>query len=283
MARSVLITGCSSGFGKEAAVELAVRGWQAFATMRNLDKRGPLDEAAGKAGVADRVRVLPLDVTDQASIDSAVKEVLAATGGTLDAVVNNAGVSAGGAFEDLPEDEFRRTFETNFYGVLAVTRAVLPTMREQRKGRIVVVSSDSAFYGAPAMSAYTASKWAVEGWAESVAYELSLFGIDVICIEPGAYRTEIWDSSPRYIPPGSAYVALAEPIQRFVDEKLVPHARDPKEVGVAIAKALAAERPRFRYPVGPDAKAMFAAKGLVPRRVLTAGLRRYLGIDKLGA
>ena len=196
-------------------------------------------------------------------------------------MVNNAGVSSGGAFEDVPDDEIRRILETNFFGVLNVTRAVLPIMREQRSGRVVIVSSDSAFYGAPAMSAYTASKWAVEGWAESLAYEVEPFGVRVICVEPGAYTTEIWDNSPRIKPGDSAYAALAEPIERFVDDKLIPHARDPREVGEAIARALEARTPRFRYPVGPDARAMAAARGILPRRAISFGLRKYLGVDKL--
>src|SRR5438309_1426839 len=140
---SVLITGCSSGFGLEATMALAERGWRVVATMRNLDKRGRLDERVRAAAVGDRVDVVHLDVTDRVSVEQAVKETLAITGGRLDAIVNNAGIASAGAFEDVPDDEFRRVLDTNFFGVLAVTRAVLPVMREQRSGRIVVVSSDS--------------------------------------------------------------------------------------------------------------------------------------------
>src|SRR5207245_9179004 len=114
---------------------------------------------------SDKVDVLQLAVPDASPMEHAVKEILAIPGGRLEAVVHNAGVSHGAAFEDVPDDEARRVFETNFFGVLALTRAVLPVMREQRSGRIVLISSDSAFYGAPGMSIYTASKWAVEGWA----------------------------------------------------------------------------------------------------------------------
>lgn len=277
---SVLITGCSSGFGLETAVATAQRGWRVFASMRNLDKRGRLDAAAKEAGVGDRIEVLQLDVIDAASIASAAKEVLAATGGALDAVVHNAGVSSGGAFEEVPEEEWRRVFDTNLFGVLALTQALLPSMRERRRGRIVVVSSDNAFYGAPGVSIYAASKFALEGWAESLAYEVEPYGIHVICVEPGAYRTEIWDSSPRVLPPNSPYAGMAEIIQRFVDDTLVAHARDPREVADTIVKALTSSRPRFRYAVGPDARLMAFAHGVVPRPALTAGVRRLLGLAR---
>ena len=126
---------------------------------------------------------------------------LSQTGNKLDAVVHNAGVAAAGALEDVPESELRRVMETNFFGVLELTRALLPTFRAQRRGRIVIVSSEAAFMGQPTNSIYCASKWAVEGWAEAIAYELEPFGIDVILVEPGPYRTEIWDSTPRIQPP----------------------------------------------------------------------------------
>ena len=115
----------------------------------------------------------------------AVASILSQTGNKLDAVVHNAGVAAVGALEDVPESELRRVMETNFFGVLELTRALLPTFRAQRRGRIVIVSSEAAFMGQPTNSIYCASKWAVEGWAEAVAYELEPFGIDIILVEPG--------------------------------------------------------------------------------------------------
>src|SRR5450631_2967513 len=203
--RSVLITGTSTGFGLVTTVELAKRGWRVFATMRNLEKRGLLDQALKAADADGNVDLGELDVTSSASINAAVERTLAKTGGRLDSVVHNAGVAAGGAFEDLPDSELRRVMETNFFGVLELTRALLPTFRAQRSGRIVVVSSESAFAGQPANSIYCASKWAVEGWAESIAFEVSPYGIDVALIEPGPYVTEIWDSSPRISPDASPY------------------------------------------------------------------------------
>ncbi len=280
--RTVLITGCSSGFGLEATTALGRRGWRVFASMRDLAKRGPLDRAVEAVGATSSVEVLQLDVTDTASVAAAVGRVVEATAGHLDAVVNNAGVSAGGAFEDVADSEFRRVVETNLFGVLNVTRAVLPMMRQRHRGRIVVVTSAGAFFGSPGLSAYAASKWALEGWAESLAFEVMPFGLDVICIEPGSYKTEIWETSPRQIPPDSPYADLVGSVERFVDERIIPAARDPREVGEAIARALEARRPRFRYPVGPDAVVQHMARGKVPNRLVRIGLAKMLGIDRPG-
>jgi len=280
--KSALITGCSSGFGLYTSVALAEHGWSVFASMRDLARRDGLDDAIYVAGVGHRVQVVPLDVTETESVDAAVSEVLEATGGTLDAVINNAGVSVGGAFEDTTPDEVRRVIETNLFGVLNVTRAVLPTMRKQRSGRVVNVTSVGAFFGSPVLSAYAASKWAVEGWAESLAFEVASFGIDVICIEPGSYRTGIWEASPRSVPETSAYRDFVSTVERFVDERIIPSARDPKEVAQTIVKALEARRPRFRYPVGPDALVQHAARGKVPNRAARSGLSRLIGLPRPG-
>ena len=278
---TVLVTGCSSGFGLSSAVTLAGRGWHVFATMRNLEKRERLDKARVDACIPpDRLHVLPLDVTDGGSIDRAVGEVLRATNDSLDAVVHNAGVSAGSAFEDLPDAEARRIMETNFFGVLSLTRAVLPAMRARRRGRVVVVSSNGAFSGAPATSAYNASKWAIEGWAESVAYEVEPFGIHMVLVEPGPYRTDIWDSSPRVIPDDSAYREMATIIEPIIERRVIARARDPQEVADTIARALEAPRPRLRYPVGPDAKVGLAMRGLVPFRAQKAVVTRALGMQR---
>jgi len=277
--RSVLVTGTSTGFGLVTAVELAKRGWRVFATMRNLDKRGRLEAALEAAGVGDSVEISALDVMAASSSESAVKRTLDATGGKLDAVVHNAGVAAGGAFEDLPEPELRRVMETNFFGVLALTRALLPTFRRQRSGRILIVSSESAFAGQPANSIYCASKWAIEGWAESLAFEVSPFGIDVVLVEPGPYVTDIWESSPRISPEGSAYRAWVQYMFRAGDAHVVAHARDPQEVAKRIAEVLDARRPSFRNPVGRMARIAHFLRGKVPSAVLRKVVERYLGLN----
>src|SRR3954468_11683589 len=148
--RSVLVTGCSSGFGLETATLLATRGWRVFAGLRDPDKRGDLDASVAMAGAPDdALEVVQLDVTDAASIDRAAKQVLVATGGALDAVVHNAGVSSAGYLEDIPVEEYRRVLETNFFGVVQLTAAVVPAMRDRGSGRVVVISSTSAHLPMP--------------------------------------------------------------------------------------------------------------------------------------
>jgi NAD(P)-dependent dehydrogenase (short-subunit alcohol dehydrogenase family) len=278
--RSVLITGTSTGIGQATAVTLAARGWRVFATMRNLKKRGLLEQALKEAGVRDGVEVEQLDVNDAASIGTAVASMLSQTGNKLDAVVHNAGVAAAGALEDVPESELRRVMETNFFGVLELTRALLPTFRAQRRGRIVIVSSEAAFMGQPTNSIYCASKWAVEGWAEAIAYELEPFGIDVVLVEPGPYRTEIWNSTARIQPPGSPYHAWVQHVFRAGDAHAARMARNPREVALVIAHALEARRPRFRYPVGPFARLNHFLRGKLPSRLLRRATALYLGLSR---
>ena len=279
--RSVLITGTSTGIGQATAVTLAARGWRVFATMRNLEKTGLLEQALKEAGVQNGVEVEQLDVNDAASIRTAVASTLSQTGNKLDAVVHNAGVAAAGALEDVPESELRRVMETNFFGVLELTRALLPTFRAQRRGRIVIVSSEAAFMGQPTNSIYCASKWAVEGWAEAVAYELEPFGIDIILVEPGPYRTEIWNSTPRIQPPGSPYRAWVQQVFRAGDAHAARMARDPREVALVIAHALEARPPRFRYPVGPLARLNHFLRGKLPSRLLRRATKLYLGLSRV--
>jgi len=279
--RTVLITGTSSGFGLVTAVELAKRGWRVFATMRNLAKKGPLEAALEKAGVGSSVEIGPLDVTDPASVAACVSRTLEATGGKLDAVVHNAGVASGGAFEDIPDADLRRVMETNFWGVLELTRALLPTFRKQRSGRIVIVSSESAFAGQPANSIYCASKWAIEGWAESLAFEVSQFGVDVVLVEPGPYVTDIWQSSPRISPEGSAYRAWAQYVFRAGDAHVAARGRDPIEVARKIAHVLEARRPSFRNPVGRIARISHFMRGKIPSRLWRAIAERYLGLHRV--
>jgi NAD(P)-dependent dehydrogenase (short-subunit alcohol dehydrogenase family) len=248
--------------------------------MRDTDRSGPLENSLAKTGVRDQVEIGRLDVTDAASIREAVATTLSRTGGQLDAIVHNAGIAVGAAFEDLPDAEGRRVMETNFFGVLALTRAVLPTFRMQRSGRIVIVSSDAAFFGQPANSIYSASKWALEGWAEGIAYELEMFGIEIVLVEPGPYRTDIWERSTRISPADSAYRLWLQQLLRAVDEHARSAARSPVEVAEAIANALEVRRPRFRYPVGPIAHLHHALRGKVPTRLLRKAVTWYLGLDR---
>jgi NAD(P)-dependent dehydrogenase (short-subunit alcohol dehydrogenase family) len=275
---TVLITGTSTGIGHVTTEVLAARGWRVFATMRDLTKKGLLEAALESAGV--RVSILQLDMGDAASIHAAVAAMLKQTGNAVDAVVHNAGVAVAGALEDLPQSEIRRVMETNFFGVLELTRALLPTFRAQNSGRIVVVSSQAGFVGQPANSIYCASKWALEGWAESMAYELDAFGIHVILVEPGPYKTQIWKSTPRLTPEGSAYLPWLRQVFRGADQHEAKTARDPMEVAITIAGALETPRPRFRYPVGFFARLDHFLRGKIPTRLIRRGTTRYLGLPR---
>jgi NAD(P)-dependent dehydrogenase (short-subunit alcohol dehydrogenase family) len=279
--RTVLITGTSAGFGLLTTVEMAKRGWRVIATMRNLERRSPLEAALAQSGAAQNVNIVQLDVTDAASITKGVAETLAITGGFLDAVVHNAGVAAGGAFEDIPEAELRRVMDTNLFGVMALTRALLPTLRKQRSGRIVIVSSESGLVGQPGNSIYVASKWALEGWAESLAFEVEQFGIDALLVEPGPYITDIWQASPRFSPEGSAYRPYVQYLFRAIDAHVAAKGRDPQEVATRIGNMLETSRPRFRNPVGRQARIVHFARGKFPSRWLRRGFEAYLGLRRV--
>lgn len=280
--RTVLVTGTSSGFGLVTTVELAARGWQVFATMRDLERRTPLEQAVARAGLGARVEICRLDVTDPTCVGETVKHVLARTGGRLDAVVHNAGVALGAAaFEDLPQLELRRVMETNFFGVLELTQRLLPIFREHRHGRILVVSSSSGLAGEPFNTAYCASKWAIEGWAESLAYEVAPFGIDIVLVEPGIYRTEIRDNARQILPRDIAYNPLLAQVERVVAALLGKYVRSPEEVAAVIAGALDARRPRFRYAVGPDARITHFARGKIPTRLWRKAVTRLLALHQV--
>ena len=275
---TVLITGTSTGFGRIATELLAARGWRVFATMRDLSRKDSLERALRDAGLSERVTFVQPDVTGPASIEAAVATVLSETGNTLDAVVHNAGIAVAGVLEDLSDADIRRLMETNFFGVLNLTRALLPLFRAQRRGRIVLLSSQAAFAGQPGNSMYCASKWALEGWAESLAYEVDPFGIDVVLIEPGPYRTEIWNSTQWVVPSNSAYLSWLKLLRHAADRHQAKTSRDPKEVALVVGKALEARRPRFRYQVGFFAKLDYFLRGKMPTKLIRRGTTRYLGL-----
>lgn len=277
--KSVLITGCSSGFGLEAAVLLARHGFRVFASMRDLGKRGRLDAALAKAGVT--AEILALDVTDAASIGAAVDHVVAAAG-RIDALVNNAGFGIGGFVEDLTLDDYRRQFETNFFGLVAVTKAVLPHMRRARSGRIVNISSIGGRTANAGLSAYTASKHAVEGFSESLAFEAALFNVQLVLIEPGTFKTEIFEAN-RQLAAGahdsaSPYFEVTGALETKIDELYARMAADPRQVADAILRALTTPRPRLRYLVGAEAR-MTMALHTLSFRLYAAIVRRALGLN----
>ena len=243
----ILITGCSSGFGLLTAARLASRGHHVIATMRDLNKSGVLREEVSKRG--GQVDILPLDVTDKSTIKAAVTEI-GAKHGNIDVLVNNAGYGLSGFFEDLTEEEIRHQMETNFFGVQNVTREVIPLMRTKRKGKIINISSIAGINASPAFSAYNASKWALEGFSESLRHEMKFFGIDVLLVEPGTYKTKIFYENARYAknfhneesPYYEASLFLEKKVQNYVNDCF----KDPEDVATLIEKLINAENPPFR-------------------------------------
>lgn len=262
---AVLITGTSSGLGLEMAVYLAERDFQVYATMRDLSRRGRLDAEAARRNV--QLEVLQLDVTDGASINTTVDTIVARSGGIY-GLVNNAGIQLRGYFEDLSEAEIRQVFEINVLGTMAVTRAVLPHMRAARRGRVVVISSLSGRIGAVGLTAYAASKFALEGFGETLAQEMEPFGVGVVLVEPGLIQTEIWSANRGVARgarnPDSPYYASFQQLERLVDEMAVSPPTKPMDVARAVHQALRARRPRLRYLVGRRAGYVLALRRYLP-------------------
>ncbi|MFC9682488.1 SDR family oxidoreductase [Streptomyces sp. NPDC056948] len=278
--RSALITGASSGFGLGVTVELARRGWTVYAGLRDPSKRAALDRAlAATAEVAGSVRVVQLDVTDPDSVAAAVDTVLGESAGRLDAVLHNAGYTTAGFFEDLPEADVRRLVETNFFGVLTLTRALLPALRSRGRSRIAVMSSNAANVPHPMFSVYAATKWALEGWCEALAAEVRPFGVDVVVLQPGAHRTAFASNVVPVCPEDSAYRALfdtAAPRMEWIGR----HQRDPQRAVRSVVKALEARRPPFRVRLGTDDKVAAAVRNLLPYPVRARAVRWITGFDR---
>jgi NAD(P)-dependent dehydrogenase (short-subunit alcohol dehydrogenase family) len=253
LSKVVLITGCSSGFGMLSAARLAAKGHRVFATMRDLGKNEMLLAEAKKRGGEKNLTVLELDVTKPATIKAAVNEIVAEEG-VVDVLVNNAGYGVGGYFEDLSEKDIRDQFEVNFFGVLNVTREALTVMRPRRKGLIINVSSMCASAGTPTSTAYCASKWALEGFSECLYMELQPFGVDVALVEPGSYRTKIFDENARYAKgfnnSQSPYFRNSQRVKSLVKNLLEKNRKDPEEVAAVIEKIVERPFPSFRNIVG---------------------------------
>ncbi len=262
------MTGASRGLGAMIAATLAAAGWEVFGAMRNPAGREHLDELLRRRGVDPRsIRVVGLDVLDRESIRTAVTDVLDQTAGRLDAVVAGAGITVVGAFEEVTYEAASRVMETNFFGAAETVRAALPSLRLSG-GRVVVISSDSGFYGGPCLSAYTASKHALEGWAESLAYEIGPLGVGLSIIEPGVFRSDLWNSPVTYEPAGP-YATLGRAFEQTW-RKAGKGARSPEPVGEAVLHALESRRPKLRYLVGRDARRHAALKRFLPSPLLRA-------------
>lgn len=266
MGQVVLITGCRSGFGLHMAVHAARAGHTVYAGLR--DARDDAELMAAAAGLD--VRPLQLDVTDQGEREAAVARVVTEAG-RLDALVNNAGGALGGPLEMVEEDELRALFELNVFAPWALTKAALPTMRAQGRGRVINISSMSGRQALPLLGAYASSKFALEGMSEAWGRELRQLGVDVVLVEPGAYRTDIFGRNRKVARRAYDEPAYAELLRRFealFERSVTRLARDPEEVAELVVRLLAMKRPALRYPIGPATFARGLALRLLPQRAV---------------
>lgn len=246
-----VVTGSSSGIGYATALRLARNGYLTFATMRNPEKGSDLIEAAKNEGLP--IQVEQLNITDPDSINDFMTRINK-TVGRIDVLVNNAGYWLIGALEDLSIREIQDQLDTNLLGTIRVTRQVLPLMRERKSGTIVNVTSALGRFGLPAMSGYVASKFALEGLTESLAYEVAPFGIKVILIEPGVVKTKVKDNSVvgrRALRNDSPYSSMLGSFNAAFSV-LWENASTSDQVAVTILQAISSLEPKLRYPVGSD-------------------------------
>lgn len=254
------MTGSSSGIGFETSLLLARNQFKTYATMRNLNKSTELLEIAAKENIP--LKVIPLDVNDDASVDIAFDTILKENG-RIDVLVNNAGFDMFGSLEELTIDEIRAQFETNFFGVVRTTKAVIPTMRKQGSGIIIIVSSIGGRVGlVPFNTPYHASKFALEGFTESLRHELAEFGVKAILIEPGGVKTNFVDNiktAKNYNPTDSPYAKTMQKIFEGIGP-IMADASPPGEVARVILSAINSNVPNVRYPVGKDAESVLKAR-----------------------
>ena len=244
-----VVTGSSSGIGYETSLELARNGFLTYATMRNHNNSENIKSVATKENLP--LHIIQLDVNDDTSVKDAVQKILSETG-RIDVLVNNAGYGLNGAFEDLAIDEIKAQYETNVFGLIRTTQAVLPTMRRQKSGVIVNISSGAGRFGFPGGSAYVSTKFAVEGLSESMSYELEPFGIKVVVVEPGVIRTNfVTVAAKKSQDPNSPYSQIMQSMA-IGFEDMLKNASSPDLVAKVVLKAVTNENRNLRYLAGKD-------------------------------
>ena len=252
----LLITGAGRGMGKDIAKAALATGYKTVATGRNVEK---VTKAVGNS---NDLLVVRLDVTEPSDALVAVKAAVDKFG-RIDVLVNNAGNFYAGFFEEITPDDFRAQIETNFFGPVNVTRSVLPQMRAQRSGLIVTISSTGGIVGQAFVSAYSASKFAVEGWMESLAPEVEPFGIRTMLVEPGFFRTELLteDSTNYPVPSIDDYAENTRETVKAWKGMSGQQSGDPARLANALMQLIEKDDPPLRWPAGADAVETFEKKG----------------------
>ncbi|MCS6937183.1 MAG: SDR family oxidoreductase [Candidatus Bipolaricaulota bacterium] len=272
-----LITGSNSGIGLETALYLARHGYTVWATMRNLQKADELRKIIESERLP--VEIAQLDVRDDNSVKSAVEQILQKSG-RIDVLINNAGYGLRGAAEEVRLDEWKQQFETNFFGVIRVTQAVLPQMRQQRSGAIVNISSVLGRMAIPFAGPYTSSKFALEGLSETLRYELAPWNIKVILIEPGFIATKFQENAQlaqAAQDDNSPYTLFKQASGRRIQRNIY-RAAPSVIVAETIYRAITHPNPKLRYPVGRDARYLLPLRRFLPSRVFEYLLKRQLGL-----
>jgi NAD(P)-dependent dehydrogenase (short-subunit alcohol dehydrogenase family) len=281
--QTVLITGATDGLGKAAALLLGERGYRVFAGGRSAEKRAQLENLAREKKLP--LETLEMDVCDDGSVQRAVTHILQKAG-AIDVLINNAGFVYGGAVEDLRLEDWRRQFETNFFGVIRVTQAVLPHMRERKKGRILMMSSVSGFVTPPTQGAYSASKHAIEAVANALRYELYPFGIDTVLIQPGYIVTNIQPTAVELAQPYLEKIKhgpYAKIYSIYWDNAKTTRAQSkttPEDCARIMLEAIEAPHPKARYGVTPLAMIAKWAKRLLSDRAADLIIRRRYRITR---
>ena len=283
--KTVLITGGTDGLGKAAALLLARRGYRVFAAGRSPEKRAELDRLAQEENIF--LRGVEMDVCDDLSVEIAIELVLE-KGGGIDVLINNAGVGYMAVVEEISMDDFRRQFETNLFGLLRVTQAVLPYMRARRSGRILMMSSAAGQISPPTYGAYSGSKHALEGLTNALRLEMYPFGVYVILIEPGYIKTNFQQTASELTQPyaakanASPYAEIYAKAWAAGNDNSKTSRTTPEDCAHVILKAIEAPKPKARYPVTWQAKALTIGKRILTDRWLDALLRKRFGLTREG-
>jgi NAD(P)-dependent dehydrogenase (short-subunit alcohol dehydrogenase family) len=258
----VLVTGASSGIGRAVSSALAAKGFEVFGTSRNPQRTEPIPG----------VELVQLDVTDDASVTAAVSAVVQRAG-RIDVLVNHAGFGVFGAAEESSSAQAQQLFDTNFFGLVRLTREVLPYLRAQGSGRIINISSVLGFIPAPYGALYAASKHAVEGYSESLDHETREFGVRVAVVEPAYTNTSFEANAADADSPLDSYATIRQHVQQGLTEAL--HAGDdPAVVARVVLKAATSRTPKLRYPAGPTARRLSLLRKFAPASLLDKGIRK---------
>lgn len=260
----VLITGTSSGFGLLTALTLAKHGYFVIAAMRDLSKKEKLLSLAKKEGIDQQIEIVSLDVTNKEDIDQLIASIEEKYG-FIHILINNAGYCQGGLVEQIPMNDWEKQFQTNFFSCVALTKAVLPTMRRRREGKIIFLGSISGRIGLPGMGAYASSKFALEGFVESLRLEVKPFQIDISIIEAGSFQTNIWEKSIKDVE-GEVEEDYASMFQAVFSsaKQSAKQAGDPMEVVNLILHICETRNAKLRYPIGKGVKLTTFLKNILP-------------------